>query len=46
LFACVAFGDGGFVAAVVAVKPDKRARFTHFQSCLNILRFCRIKKYI
>jgi hypothetical protein len=29
-FAGVAFGDGGFIAAVVAVKPDKRFRLIHF----------------
>jgi hypothetical protein len=32
LFACVAFGDGGFVATVIAVKPNKRIRLNHFRT--------------
>jgi len=35
IFARVAFGYGGFIAAVFAVKPNKRVRLTHFQSCLS-----------
>lgn len=35
IFARIAFGDGGFVAAVLTVKPNKWVRLTHFQSCLS-----------
>jgi hypothetical protein len=30
-FPCIAFGDGGFVATVVAVKADKRIHLIHLQ---------------